>query len=380
MMNTDVHKIPMDAPDDMKGLISLIENKIIKAEEIVAIIVKTEGNGNVNDFTRGFATFRFQTLLSGYLKCSLSEVSDKVSIVCSGGCEGVMSPHSTVFVKANSTNNDYDKKKTTSNDEKHLAIGIKNTRKLLPEEIGTSIHAKEVAKGVRDAMVDASISDVKDVHFVQIKCPLLTPDRINDADKRQKKVVTRDTLKSMAYSRGASALGVAVALQEVDEKRVTDLAICNEWTLYSSVASASAGIELMNNEIIVMGNSENSSNPFVIGHGVMKDAIDSSGIRDALKNAGLYSNNETVLSEKEKQKLVNVFAKAGVHPTGIVMGRRTTMLTDSDISSTRHVRAVVNAVIASIIGDPMVYVSGGSEHQGPVGGGPVAVIAQVWNK
>ncbi|MDU7186219.1 MAG: ring-opening amidohydrolase, partial [Klebsiella sp.] len=27
-------------------------------------------------------------------------------------------------------------------------------------------------------------------------------------------------------------------------------------------------------------------------------------------------------------------------------------------------------------GDPMVYVSGGSEHQGPAGGGPVAVIAR----
>jgi cyanuric acid amidohydrolase len=52
------------------------------------------------------------------------------------------------------------------------------------------------------------------------------------------------------------------------------------------------------------------------------------------------------------------------------------MLNDSDITSTRHARAAVAAVIASIVGDPMVYVSGGSEHQGPPGGGPVAVIAR----
>jgi len=52
-------------------------------------------------------------------------------------------------------------------------------------------------------------------------------------------------------------------------------------------------------------------------------------------------------------------------------------VTDSDISSTRHARAVVNAVIAGITGDPMVYVSGGTEHQGPLGGGPIAVIAHV---
>lgn len=376
MIDVDVHKIPMNAPDDMQGLISLIENNIINVQDIVAIIVKTEGNGNVNDFSRGFATYRIQTLLSTYLKCSPYEISKKVSIICSGGCEGVMSPHSTVFIKGNRSNNNHDKMKVISNNEKRLSIGITNTRELLPEEIGTTIHTKEIEKGVRRALLDANINDTRDVHFVQIKCPLLTSNRINDAEKRGKKVVTGDTLKSMGYSRGASALGVAIALGEVDEQRVTDLAICNEWNLYSSVASASAGIELMNNEIMVMGNSKNSSSQCIIGHSVMKDPIDSKGIREALRNAKLLSNNEVTLNEKEKQKLVNVFAKAGAHPSGIVMGRKTTMLTDSDISSTRHVRAVVNAVIASIIGDPMVYVSGGSEHQGPIGGGPVAVIAR----
>jgi cyanuric acid amidohydrolase len=52
------------------------------------------------------------------------------------------------------------------------------------------------------------------------------------------------------------------------------------------------------------------------------------------------------------------------------------MIDDSDINHTRHARAVVSAVIASVVGDPMVYVLGGAEHQGPSGGGPVAVIAR----
>jgi len=52
------------------------------------------------------------------------------------------------------------------------------------------------------------------------------------------------------------------------------------------------------------------------------------------------------------------------------------MLDDSDINQTRHARAVVGGVIASIVGDPMVYVSGGAEHQGPAGGGPVAAIVR----
>jgi len=76
-------------------------------------------------------------------------------------------------------------------------------------------------------------------------------------------------------------------------------------------------------------------------------------------------------------RLVNVLAKAEADPTGLVRGRRHTMLDDSDINSTRHARAVVNSVIAAVVGDPMVYVSGGAEHQGPAGGGPVAVIARI---
>jgi cyanuric acid amidohydrolase len=34
-------------------------------------------------------------------------------------------------------------------------------------------------------------------------------------------------------------------------------------------------------------------------------------------------------------------------------------------------------VLASIVGQPALYVSGGAEHQGPPGGGPVAAILRV---
>lgn len=44
------------------------------------------------------------------------------------------------------------------------------------------------------------------------------------------------------------------------------------------------------------------------------------------------------------------------------------------VQSTRHARAVVGGVIAGIVGHTQLYVSGGGEHQGPDGGGPVAVI------
>ena len=367
-MKTEIYKFPMNGPEDLSGLRSLVEDGTVIPNEIVAIIAKTEGNGNVNDFTRGYTTFAIKSMLSNYLDCTHSNVSERVSIVCSGGCEGVMSPHATVFTKKNVNEN-----KVSA--DKRFAIGVSKTRELLPEEIGTCIHAKLVCQNVKEAMALALIENIQDVHYVQIKCPLLTSDRINDAEGRGKQVVTKDTLKSMAFSRGASSLGVAMALNEVDEDKIVDSTICNDWSHFSSVASASAGIELMNNEIIVMGNSKKSISNCIIGHSVMNDPIDSMAVRNALQSVGINANPKVDIDDQKR--LINVFAKAEAHTSGLVKNRRTTMLTDSDINSTRYARAVVNAVIASIVDDPMVYVSGGSEHQGPLGGGPVSVIAYI---
>ena len=56
-------------------------------------------------------------------------------------------------------------------------------------------------------------------------------------------------------------------------------------------------------------------------------------------------------------------------------GFRHTMLDDSDFA-TRHARAFVCGALAGLVGHAEIYVSGGAEHQGPDGGGPVAVIAR----
>ncbi len=52
------------------------------------------------------------------------------------------------------------------------------------------------------------------------------------------------------------------------------------------------------------------------------------------------------------------------------------MLDDSDINATRHARALVGGVLAGVMGRTDLFVSGGAEHQGPDGGGPVAVIVR----
>lgn len=368
MMDVGVFKFPMSGPDDVTGLKRLIDNGDLNPNEIIAVLGKTEGNGCVNDFTRGFTTFAFKKYLSEVLDKSESEVEESVAFVMSGGTEGVMTPHATIFTKKEAEAG------PVEGNEKSLVADVGFTRDFLPEEIGTMTMVKEVERVVNELKISVGIESNDDVHFVQIKCPLLTSDRIADAKSRGKDVVVEDTYKSMGYSRGASALGVAVALEEVNKDQVSSETILNDWSLYSSVASTSAGVELLNCEVIIMGNSTKSISKYRIGHSVMKDAIDLEAVIEAINNSGI--SIDKLPTEDDKKKIVNILAKAEASPDGNVRGRRTTMLTDSDINHTRHARAVVNGVIASIVGDPMVYVSGGAEHQGPAGGGPIAVIIE----
>ncbi len=367
MMRAQAIRIPMAGPDDVSGLKALFDRGEVRPEEVVAVLAKTEGNGCVNDFTRGYTTFAFQVLLAEVLGISRAEVAQRVAFVMSGGTEGVLSPHATIFARGEVTQ----KKEDGS---KRLAVGISRTHDFPPEEIGRMPQVRAVADAVRAAMQDAAIASVGDVHFVQIKCPLLTSERIEEARRRGQTTVTGDTYESMSYSRGASALGVALALGEVKAEGLSDSVICHDWSLHSAVASTSAGVELANCEVILMGNSRASASEVVIGHAVMRDAIDGEAVREALASVGLRAHG--VLEAGDAGRIVNAFAKAEADPTGYVRGRRHTMLNDSDINSTRHARAAVAAVVASIVGDPMVYISGGAEHQGPPGGGPVAVIAR----
>ncbi|MCX5496291.1 ring-opening amidohydrolase [Kaistia dalseonensis] len=356
-----VHRMPAAAPDDVVPLASALGNGSIPAEGIVAILGKTEGNGCVNDFTRAFAVRALKDALRDDLS---KEAVEKVSYVMSGGTEGGLAPHWLVLGRAEAGE---------GGQSPSLAIGGAHTPAMPSEDLGRRGQVALVAAGVRAAMADAGIDDPADVHFVQIKCPLLTADRIAAVDAAGKTTSTRDTLKSMGMSRGASALGAAVALGELSLDDIEDSAIGRDVSLWCGRASTSAGVELLNHEIVVMGMSADWVGPLAIDHAVMADGIDVEPVRAALKRLGFAANGQ--LSLAEQPGMVALLAKAEAGSTGRLRGKRHTMLDDSDISSTRHARGFVAGALAGLVGHAEIFVSGGAEHQGPDGGGPVAIIA-----
>ncbi len=180
----------------------------------------------------------------------------------------------------------------------------------------------------------AGIGDPADVHFVQIKCPLLTP----SAPGRRPPWPARGDHEYLridgVLARRIGARRGACARRGA-EGRMTDDAIAADWSLTSGVASTSAGIELMNCEIIVMGNAAGSETDLVVGHGVMRDAIDADAVREALGAAAVAA-----ASGGRRRAHRERLRQGRGPPSGAIRGRRHTMLNDSDINNTRHARAV----------------------------------------
>ena len=362
-MTIDVKKIEIRTVNDASGLDEWIESGVVSADQIVAVIGKTEGNGGVNDFTRILSDEAFRQVLMNRGSRGEDEVA-KIPMVWSGGCDGVIAPHAVVF-----TRND----ETGPEEVDRLTMGTAMSDIIRPEDIGRVSMVEIVADGVRAAMEDAGITDLRDVHYVQTKTPLLTVESVQDAHSRGQTVAC-EVHDSMGVSNGTTGLGIAVALGEIDLPSEKD--VCRNLDLYSSVASCSSGVELDRAQIVLFGNQKGAGGRYRIGHAVMKDALDIDGIYDAIRNAGL-DLPERPRAEDLGDRVVNCFMKCEADPTARLRGRRQIMLDDSDVHHHRHAKAAVGGVAATAIGDPAVFVSVDAMHQGPRGGGPTIAIVDM---
>ena len=359
-MAIEVAKVELKNVQDASGMEALIGKGQFKADEVIAVIGKTEGNGGVNDFTRILADQAFRAVLKKLGSRSEDEIR-KIPMVWSGGCDGVITPHATVFAR---------NAKTGPANKLRLSIGTAMSVEILPEDIGRPAMVEKVADAVRAAMRDAGIDDPRDVHYVQTKTPLLTVDTVLDAHARGKEVAC-EVHESMGVSNGTTGLGIAVGLREIKMPKAEE--ICRNLDLYSSVASCSSGVELTQAQIVLLGNKSGAGGRYRIGHAVMKDAIDIDGVYDSIRNAGLELP-ERPRAEDLRGQLVNCFMKCEADRTGKLRGRRQIMLDDSDVPWHRHAKGAVGGVAAAAIGDPAVFVSVDAMHQGPQGGGPCIAI------
>lgn len=362
-MAIDVVKLELGSPQDISGLQAALASGRIRADEVVAVIGKTEGNGGVNDFSRILADQTYRRALAAAGTRSAAEI-ESLPMVWSGGCDGVITPHVNLFMRSAETGPEH---------QSRLTLGAALSEEILPEDIGRPAMIEKIAAGVRAAMADAGITDPADVHFVQTKTPLLTTTGVADAEARGQTVAC-PVQGSSAVSNGTSALGVAVALSEINRPRPEQ--ICRDLSLYSSVASCSSGVELARAQIILLGNRPGAGGQLRVGHALMADMLDMDGVYQAIRVAGL-DLPERPRAEDLQGRLVSIFIKCEPNRNAKLKGRRQVMFNDSDVPYHRHAKAAVSGAVTAAIGDPAVFISVDAMHAGPHGSGPVAAIVDV---
>jgi cyanuric acid amidohydrolase len=366
MKTARVFRLSMAHPGDLSELERLILDGALAASEVAAIIGKTEGNGGVNDFTRGYFTQTLMGLLSRHLGRPSEQLIREIPCVLSGGTEGVMSPHYHVFCIS-------DAEASAIRFPTALAIGTAFGAPVAAEDVGRRAHVESVAAAVREAIANAGLERLDDVHFVQVKCPCVTVARASAAIAAGKTPLTNDPNKSMTFARAAGAFGVALALDEIKPDDFDDASLLSDFSIQSPRASISSGVEVDCNEVVVLGNGESWGGDLRIAHRPMSDALDIGGIVDVLTDLGIAATPQ--VSPKDAARIACVLVKCEPDRRGKIRGSRHTMLDDTDINAQRHIRGAVAGLVAGVVGDGRIFVSGGAEHQGPDGGGLIAVIA-----
>ncbi len=371
----DLIVCPMSNPSDVSFIEKAFQERDIDPFNVVAVIGKSEGSGLPNDYGRLLADLKVRELLARLRNTTPEAIADEVTIAISGGAPGTIAPHATLLIQKWEEVDVSDEVVSTGG----IVLGRSSTRDILPEHIGRVEQVDAISEAVKLALDEAGVIDVNDVHMVLVKGPALTYDAITRAESSGVDVVTKDPgigpMGSMCYSNDAMAIGVGVALGEIDRAMVSNASVRSDWNLYSNLALTSSGGEKRKGEVLVVANRKDSGSRFKAGHGITSEFGENDGVKQALKNAGL--DFDCCPSNEQKSQIAQVFAKFTLPPSSTTKAGRVTVLEDHEA---HHVaKAVGGAIVTSVTGLKMVFISGGeaNSHMGPPGGNPVCAIVKI---
>ena len=321
----------------------------------LSLLVKTEGNSDLNDHSRELGLLAARVMLKEY---GGDELLQRSSFLFSTGCEGAMTPFGYLFLEVEDD--------TPVTQEKALVFSVARSRPILPAEIGTPAHSDVVTETVRAAIGDAGVS-VDDVALVIVKTPIMSLIAAADAPVGSSPRVTS------AFSKAVGALGAGVALGEVDRGKVVQKAFGEDLSLHARRAMVFSGSETDQVEVLLLANRPGAAGSLRVHTGYQKDLLDAQGLRDCLRDAGVGLNEAGIVADGGK--VVAAIIKAGISPDASVRGGRTKMKT-SHIDMDLHIRATMSGIIGSILGHTRSFISANTVHQAPSGGGISAFIVR----
>jgi cyanuric acid amidohydrolase len=342
----DVFRFEMAGPGDSRHLAEILRHIPNKDTKRIAVIAKTEGTATINDFGRSVALRAFQDAFKD------AGITVAPQIILSMGSEGIISPGGYLFVDGQGDRSGLP----------GLAFGLASSVPLTPAEIMSERHIDVARSTTQQAIKDAGL-DPDNVALVLAKSPLLSREKAAHLPSRQRE------LANLSWaSRGIAALGIGVALKEIEPAQVGLDALGRRTDLFSRRAMVFSGTETDRVEVIVLGNRPGA--PTAIRSGQIADIIDLAGLARVVSDDGSI---ETALAMSNNGRIVASFFKAGISTDGRVRGQRTTVFS-SELDPDKHMRAAGSGVLGALLGDTRFFVSGGAEHQAAPGGGLFAII------
>lgn len=356
-----VHVIAYDTanPGDVSDLVRNLAGFEPARIRRLALLVKTEGNSDVNDFSREFALLSATGALEQHGGRALV---DRSTFLISTGCEGAMTPFGYLFIDVDEPAGSGAAATGTGS---ALAFGCARSRSLRPEEIGTVAHAHITAETVQATMKDAGVV-AADVALVIVKTPVTSHMPVAAG-------AVRNTRITSAHSKAVGALGAGLALGEVAPERLVQEAFNTDHSLHAKRAMVFSGAELDCVEIMLLANRPGAAGDLAVHTGFLRDVLDAQGLRDLFTTAGCTIGPDGQVSDVAQ--VVATLIKVGAAPDGKVRGMRTTMKS-SHIDMDKHVRAAMSGIAGSILGSTRMFISANTVHQAPPGGGLCACIVR----
>jgi len=345
----EIVSLAMDSPEDVNALREKLGNEI-QLVDILAIFVKSEGNGLDNDFSRLLAARAVKELFGEY---------PLPMLIISGGCEGFTTPHMLIVVARRLP-------AAASGESSWLVAARVSSRRLNPKEIGKRLHIEQCTEAISSGIKSLGISR-EAVTYVHAVTPM-----------------TEQAHASKPASRAATALAAAVALDGIDTERAVQALQDQDLTIHGSRCAVTAGNTGGTVDLLIFANVDrNTAIKLDEGSAELRSQqqLHCITLADSLDIAPLQEHLQVRLSPQRSgsRKLVALLYKADPPFNGKLRGERLTIEHDSDIHAFRHYRAAMSGVLASASGSTRVFIGGGAEHHCLPGSGLLTAVTEVDN-
>lgn len=365
--SVDAVVVPMGGPKDVRGLQRLLSEGRLHPDDVIAVTGKTEGTGRADDTSRVDADHTLRAFLSEHGTRTPEQIEGLPMVFTTGGI-GILTPQVVLYSRTMAP--------APADGQPRLAVGTSRSAVMQPEWTGTTRVLEENVKAIRQAVADGGM-DAGDVEYVIGKAYHVPIEQLNAARAAGRPVADIDPEMLFRTTSGSAGLATAVAIDGMPMPK--DVEIGTRFDLWSDKASFSAnpyedvGGAGPATQIVALGNHRGAGGNLRVGHAVVQDFLDVHALSRALRRAGMDVGDGPLTAEQSK-RVVALYIKIGTSPDGKLRGRRQ-VIEHPDYGNLY--KAAVAGAFAGMLQDNLIWISASATHQGPAGGGTLAVVVDV---